>query len=260
MNFIYIWKYNLLSALSYRVSFLMQTGFMIINNIFFIYIWYLFFQRFHTIGWLTFEEYIPLFAFFGMLFAFVYIFAGGFQYINQRIRNGEIDSELLLPGSLLLRLCTSSISISAIGDAIFSIVVLFVLTPNIITPFFLFKFFFMGILGGITFLGIAIVYHSLAFYIRSSSRIAENASDAIFGPSFYPQSIFEWSAMKIIYLTVFPAFFITYYPYNFLMNSMDVSSLLLTIFGVVFFFSFGSFVFYHGLRRYESGNIVQVRV
>ena len=257
--FFSIWKYSFLSVIAYRTSFLMQSGFMILNDIFFLYIWYLFFQRFHTIGGLTFEQYIPLFAFFGILYALAHIFAEWYEHINRKIRDGALDSELLLPGALLPRLLLSSVSASAIGDLIFSIAVLFILTPNIVTPFFLFKFLVMGIFGAITFLSATIVYHSLAFFMRSSERIADNSGDVILGPSFYPQSIFEGSVLKIIYLTVFPTFFITYYPYNFLMNSMDMNSLLLTIIGSIFFAAFASFVFYRGLRRYESGNIVQVR-
>ena len=54
------YKYNLLSAMEYRISFLVLVVFMIINDCFLLMIWYFFFERFHTIRGMTFEQFIPL--------------------------------------------------------------------------------------------------------------------------------------------------------------------------------------------------------
>ena len=48
---------NLLSAMEYRWAFIVQIGFMMLNNTFMLVIWYLFFAKFGTIAGLDFPTY-----------------------------------------------------------------------------------------------------------------------------------------------------------------------------------------------------------
>ncbi len=56
-NFFRIVLANLLSSMEYRWAFVTQIGFMMLNNVFLLVIWYLFFEKFGSIAGLDFETY-----------------------------------------------------------------------------------------------------------------------------------------------------------------------------------------------------------
>ena len=58
-----LWKYSLRGCLEYRISFLMQTGFMILNNGIMLGVFILFFAHFKTIGGMTFDTWLPFYVF-----------------------------------------------------------------------------------------------------------------------------------------------------------------------------------------------------
>lgn len=121
------WKYNILSAMEYRISFLMQIIFMVINDLFFLFIWYMFFQKFPVIRGMNFQDFIPLLSIFVCIFAFMHVFFNGWGKVAFNIANGGLDNYLLLPGNPLLRILTSSMDVSAIGDFFYGIGILFLL-------------------------------------------------------------------------------------------------------------------------------------
>ena len=56
------------------MSFLMQAGFMILNNTSWVAVVFLFFTHFKTIGGMTFEAWIPFYVFTVMVFGVVHTF------------------------------------------------------------------------------------------------------------------------------------------------------------------------------------------
>lgn len=80
------WKYGFLSIFAYRKSFFMQAGFMMINNCFILLVFVLFFQKFGTIGGMTFADYVPFFGFQVMLFGVVHGLFMGHDDISLFIR------------------------------------------------------------------------------------------------------------------------------------------------------------------------------
>ncbi len=46
LNYFRLIRANVLSAMEYRWAFVMQVGFMMLNNLFMLLIWYLFFRKF----------------------------------------------------------------------------------------------------------------------------------------------------------------------------------------------------------------------
>lgn len=122
-NYFRIFAANMLSAMEYKAAFLMQSSFMAVNNAFIVFVWYVFFQKFGTIGGLDFGHYIILQALMGLAFGLQQLLFGGCWSIAYKIRDGGLDSELLLPGSPLLRILMSKTDISAVGDICFALVV-----------------------------------------------------------------------------------------------------------------------------------------
>lgn len=164
------YKYNLLSAMEYRVSFIVMVVFMILNDCFFLSIWYFFFQKFPVIRGVRFEELLPLICIFVLIFAFMHILFNGYRKISSMISEGQLDNGLLLPGNLLLRTITSSLDTSAIGDLIYAFLLLFLL-PHV-TIVFVLKMILFAFLGTLVFTGFMITIHSLSFRFGNIGEFA----------------------------------------------------------------------------------------
>ncbi len=127
---------NLLSAMEYRWAFVTQIGFMMLNNVFLLVIWYLFFQKFGTIAGLDFQTYTLYQAMLALTFGIHFFFFMGSWDIASKIRDGGLDSELLLPGSPLLRVVMGRSETSAIGDTFYGLLIFAIFSPNLSFPSF----------------------------------------------------------------------------------------------------------------------------
>ncbi|MDD3119968.1 MAG: ABC-2 family transporter protein [Candidatus Gracilibacteria bacterium] len=211
-----IWKLNILSCIEYRASFLIQVVGMFLNDIVLIYMWYLFFQKFQTIGGLTFNEYIPLVSLMCIVFAWLSILFGGYWKISELIVNGGLDSYILLPKNILFKIISSVLYVSAIGDLFFGLALLIFLYKA--SLFFILKILALSLIGSFAMLGFMVFFQSLSFFIGSSRELSRAVFDAILGPSFYPPKIFEGTFLKIVFMTVIPVFFTTFLPYKLAMD------------------------------------------
>ena len=79
----------------------------------------------------------------------MHIFLYGSRKIGEMIMNGSLDAHLLLPKNILLRILSSGFSITAIGDLIYGIGLLFLVKD--LTPIFIVKVIFVSICAGIIF-------------------------------------------------------------------------------------------------------------
>lgn len=237
------------------MSFLVLVVFMVINDSFFLAIWYFLFQKFPIIRGVNFEQFIPLLSMFVLIFAIMHIFFRGCHFISRMISEGQLDNHLLLPGNLLLRILASSLDTSAIGDLLYALLLLF-LIPNI-TILFVIKLFVFAFIGTITFTGFMIIIHSLSFSFGNLGEFSRAAFEGVLGPSHYPPSIFEGSFLKVVFMTILPVYFVGFLPYELLMN-FNWTGFIILVTTSIGFFSLGVFIFYRGLRRYESGNMMGV--
>ncbi|MBD0302588.1 MAG: ABC-2 family transporter protein [Tolypothrix sp. T3-bin4] len=75
--------------------------------------------------------------------------------------------------------------------------------------------------------------------------------------STYPATLFEgW--VKLLLYTLIPAGFVTYLPIAAL-RQLSLIHTILAVAGAVAVLFVGAGVFYHGLRRYSSGNLMEMR-
>lgn len=121
------------------------------------------------------------------------------------------------------------------------------------------RFLLAALLGSAIFLGIMIFYNSLGFFMSSAEGISESARMGIFGSSLYPSASFSgW--IRIVYLTVFPTFWVVFFPYEFVISSWNLSLLGMCLVAACFFLLLGITTFRIGLKRYESGNLMVTNV
>nr|MDD3719868.1 ABC-2 family transporter protein [Candidatus Gracilibacteria bacterium] len=254
---LYLWKLNLLSLMEYKLSFFLQVGFMIVNDFLFAFLWYLFFLKFKTIGGLIFNDFLLLFSIMTMVFGLMHVFFGGFNKIGIMIEEGKLDSQMLLPKNLFFRLLAGSMMTAAIGDIFFSFILMTMIEG--INIYMIFKILILSLIGVAVFLGFMMIFVSLSFFIGSSKSIVKGVFEAILGPTHYPPGIFEGTFLKFVFMTVIPAFYIVFLPFE-LIKNFSLNGFLQLLLGSIIFFGLGYFTFYKGLKRYESGNMININI
>ncbi|MCL5411242.1 MAG: ABC-2 family transporter protein [Patescibacteria group bacterium] len=249
-------KLSILSAMEYRMSFLTQVIGMVINDIGLILVFFILFQKFPSINGWHFRDTMLLFAIQTVNFSLVMIFARGVHRLGRSITRGELDYYLAFPKNVLWHACVSRTDISAIGDFAFGIVVFF-LAGNVslekMATFALVSFLTAWML-----FNFSVVVQSVTFFVGNFEEAAEQMFHALLGFSFYPQNVFH-GLLKLIMLTVLPAFFITTLP-NQVVQKFDLQILLLMFIFCIFSFLLAIFIFKKGLRHYESGNLINVNM
>ncbi len=249
-------KLSILSAMEYRVSFFVQVFGMFVNDIAFIVMWLIFFQKFPSINGWQFQDTVMLFALTTVNFAIVMIFARGAFELSRTIARGELDYYLSFPKNVLWHVLVSKTEISAIGDLLFGLIIFFFSGNISLEKIGLFVV--IGILTALIFLNFIIITQSITFYVGNFEEAAEQMFHALLGFAFYPQTAF-YGALKIVMLTIIPAFFITTLPVQ-LIQKFNLQLFLILIGFWIFTTIIATVIFKRGLRRYESGNLINVKM
>lgn len=257
LSFISIYiKTNLAAAMEYRGSFISQIIFMIINNFMLLFFWWVLFGNINTLNGWNFTHILLLYAISSGAFACQALLFGGSFQISNMIANGHLDYYLVLPKPTLLHVLISRSQASAWGDLIFSVLVFgYTVAWNPGQLIWVPVFF---ITGGLVMTSFAVIVHSLSFWLGHSSGLASQLYEALLSFSLYPEGIFSGTVRVILY-TVIPAAFVSYIPVGIISgwNSYGLALLVLVTTSIVLL---AKWVFYKGLKRYESGNLLVVQI
>jgi len=249
-------KSSILSAMEYRVSFITQIVGMIFNDTALIGVWIIFFARFPAINGWDLHDMMLLFATGTSAFALTMIFARGAMDLAKTISRGELDHFFAFPQNILWHATASKTDISGIGDLLFGVGMFFFSGYANIAHSLLFVL--VTVAGTLVFYSFLVVAQSLAFYVGNFEDAAEQLYYALIGFTLYPPSVFS-GALKIITLTILPAFFMAVLPAQLIANfSWLLVGLLLGFTAVIT--AFATWFFNRGLRRYESGNLISVKM
>ena len=246
---------NLSSAMEYRAAFISQTVGMMVNDAMVLVFWWLFFQRFPLVGSWTLQDVLRLWGVVAVAFGLAMGIFGNCPRLAFMIARGQLDYYLALPKDALLHALVSRMSSSAWGDVLFGVVAF--LVAGGLSPLKLLLFLALACAGCAVYVAYSVLVGSLAFWFGNAETLASQSSAALINFSTYPGSIFQgW--VKLLTFTLLPAAFIGHVPVDQLRNPS-----LLPILGV-FAFAAGSSAlaagaFRFGLRRYQSGNLVQLQ-
>lgn len=251
-----VWKSNLLSAMEYRVSFLLQVFGMMLNDFMYFVIWIIFFERFKDVrGWGLQDMYIT----YGVLasaFGLMSLLFGNAMYLSDIINKGRLDYYLSLPRPVLLHTLSSRLIASGMGDLTYGFVS-YALSGTL-TPDGLLRFILAMLLAAVIFTAFFILIQSLAFWFGMVSNLVGLAFNALITFGIYPTTIFDNYA-KLILFTVIPAALVGAVPAEFI-SAASWQSLAELLAGALIFLVVATTVFRIGLRRYESGSAIQVEV
>ena len=255
----FFWTYvaaNFAVALEYRVAFFMQILGMIINDSTWVLFWWIYFTRFQVLGggWGV-EDVLMLWAIVAAAFGLATGFFGNVLGLAEIISLGKLDYYLSLPKNVLLHVLVSRMDVAAWGDLLFGTgLFLLFLRPG---PDRLAIFLLMAVCSAIIFLSLNIMWQSLAFWLGNAEGLASQMWQALITFSTYPEPLFK-GFVKALLFTVLPATFLSHIPVS-LIRSPDPMLILGEVAFALALLALSIFVFYRGLRRYESGNLMVAR-
>jgi ABC-2 type transport system permease protein len=248
-------RLNLNAQLEYRGAFLSQVVAMFLNDGVWVVFWALFFTRFPVLrGWGV-KDVITVWAMAASGFGLAYAIYGNALNLASLIAQGQLDVWMLYPRALLPHLLLGKMNATAWGDALFGYVVYMVF----VRPDLVHAILFVGLSLSVAllFVGFGVFSASLSFFLGNSAGLTEQWRNAMLSFSTYPAILFE-GTVKLLLFTLIPAGFVTYLPIQAL-RELSLLDTALAVAGALAVLAAGVGIFYIGLRRYESGNLMEMR-
>ena len=244
-------KYGLMREMINKASFIMNIAFMILNNASFIIQWIVIYSLKEDVGGYTFNQILLLWAIAASTYGFSHFIFKKSYSLSDLITNGKLDSFLVQPKNVLISVITTDVEVSALGDILYGYIVL-VISGLTVTKFLLFTLF--TITGSIIITDIAVLLGSLSFWLGKSDMIADTGNSLMTNFATYPDGIFK-GISKILLLTVIPLGLTAYFPV-WIMTKFDLRLTLIIICITALLTVLTFVVFYRGLRRYSSSNLM----
>ena len=247
-------RINLNAQLEYRGAFISEAVAMFINDGFWVAFWVIFFDRFPVVeGWSR-NDVLMLWAVTAAGYGIAYAVMGNAAHLAGVIVNGQLDLWLLHPREVLSHLLLGRTVATAWGDAAFGYLVYLIFVRPDLAHFGL--FILMTLSAALVVIGFGVMSASLTFYIGNGTMLAEQWRFAMISFATYPETLFS-GVVKTLLFTVIPAGFVSYVPVHAL-RELSLWYAGAAILGAIAITTVGVTVFYIGLRRYESGNLISM--
>lgn len=253
--FLYIQKSNLKTAFLNKSDALVNVLMMTINNLSFVFMWWIIFQNKGTINGWEFGEMALLFSIVNNSFAFFALFTRGTQLLPELIDNGNLDNFLVTPQNSLFLIATSESTFANWGDFVTGFLMFFLSGYISWSGFGI--MLLCSFMAFILLFSVRLLLSSLSFFISDSQRLGDNIFISLLTFASQPSSIFTgW--YKVIFLTILPAGLLSLVPVN-LIKNFNWTDFIFFILATMFFFLLSIFAFKKGLKHYSSGNRFGVR-
>ena len=248
-------KYALMREMLNKTTFVTNILFMILNNASFIVQWIVLFSLRKSVGGYTLKQVLLLWGLAASTYGVAHFFFKKSFYLSETINNGKLDSFIVQPKNILLSAITTDVEPSAIGDIIYGYILLFIYGVN---TYNLLLFTLFSICGGFIITSISIILNSLSFWIQKSDIIAETGNNLMVTFATYPDGIFK-GITKIILYTIVPVGISVYIPIK-VISEFNIYLVLLVIATTILFITLAFRVFYSGLKKYSSSNLMVAKI
>ena len=244
-------KYALMREMLNKTSFIMNILFMIINNASFLIQWIILFSLKDNVAGYTFNQVLLLWGIGTGTYGFSHFFFRKAFSLSETIMHGKLDSYLVQPKSVLLAAITSDVEVAAIGDMLYGYIVLCIAGVTI-QRLFLFTLFM--VCGGTIMTAFAVILASLSFWIGRSDMIADTGNSMMVSFDTYPDGIFK-GIIKAILFTIIPVGITTYIPV-WVMTDFNIGLICVVVIATILVTLLAYMIFYKGLKRYSSTNLM----
>ncbi|MGV8141278.1 MAG: ABC transporter permease [Candidatus Woesearchaeota archaeon] len=246
-------KISIKTALEYRVNFIVQISSMILNDIVWMVFWLIIFNKFQQINGWNIKDMLLLYTVILTSYGITGVFFGNRSKIAISIVEGKLDYYMTLPKNILYHLLVSRSSWFSLGDLLLGIFLAILYIPLHQVPLFV----LLTLLSSIIILAFSVISGSLAFFMSNSEETCRTLNMGLISFASYPLSIYN-GMTRILIFFVIPAGFVSGIPVE-LLKSFSMEWLMYMIGFTVLITSVAAAIFYYGLRKYESGNLLYVR-
>lgn len=244
-------QYNIMREMVNKVTFLTNVGFMVLNDASILVQWFILFRLREDVGGYTLREVLMLWGLVAASYGLSHIlFARAFS-MSDLIIKGKLDAFLVQPKNVLLGVLTSETRVSAIGDLLYGMILVCACGPGM-GGFFLFLLF--TITGAVVFTAFALLLGSLSFWFVRMDILQSQLIMGIVNFGSYPDGIFQ-GVSRVLLHVLLPVGMALWLPSHVIVR-FD-GKMFLAVLGYAFLLSAAAVaVFYRGLRRYASGNLM----
>lgn len=248
-------KYALVRELLNKATFLSNIFFMILNNSCMIVQWIVLFSIKDNMGGYTFKQILLLWGIAAGTYGVSRFFFKKAFNLSETINSGKLDAYIVQPKNILLSTITTDIEVSAIGDMLFSLIVYFIYGFHIST-FILYLFF--CVTGGIMLTAISVILNSLSFWFQNADMVSDVGNSLMTNFATYPDGIFK-GMTKWLLFTLVPVGIASYIPVKVLIE-FHPYLLMINIGVCLLLIVLAYIIFYKGLKRYSSSNLMSARI
>lgn len=248
-------KYNIMREMVNKVTFLTNVVFMMLNNASILVQWFILFRLREDVGGYTMREILLLWGLVSASFGLSRIlFARAFS-LSELVIKGKLDAYLVQPKNVLVSVITSSTNISAIGDLLYGVGLACACGLRV-GGFFLFLLFIMT--GTVIFTAFGLFVGSLSFWFLRMDMLENEVVMGMISFCTYPDGIFRGVSRFVLYFVI-PVGMAVWHPVH-IIGGFDLK-MFITVLGYAGLLSAAAVaVFYRGLRRYSSGNLMEARL
>jgi len=246
-------KKNFQNAKELKSAFITSIIGMCLNNTAFIVLWFNFGAMIGNLnGWGPFDIF-GLYGFSTTSYGIVCTFFYGIYNLPTYISSGNFDKYLLTPKNILMKVATSSISTSAIGDLLFGLICFGIFA--IVSEFTFLQIMIsllLIVISTIIFFAFSLICMSISFYLMDGENISSGIYQMFLTPSLYHGGAFT-GVLRIIFVFIIPSLLLGAIPVE-LVKNMTLLNLVMILCLTIFWFVLSILFFYKSLKKYESNN------
>ena len=247
-------KKNFKNEKELKSSFIITVFGMAINNIAFIILWYYFGKTVGTInGWKPMDIF-GLYAFSAINYGLIVSLLDGIFEIPIYISSGTFDKYLTTPKNILLKVSTSSISTSALGDLLFGLIcyVIFAMYTHF-TIYQVLLSILLILITSVLYYSFSLICMSVSFYLMDGNNVSQGLYGIFLSNSLYHGGAFT-GILRFVFTFIIPSLVLGAIPVEIVKN-FSITSLLIVTLITIFWFVVSIIFFYKSLRKYESNNV-----
>jgi ABC-2 type transport system permease protein len=241
---------NLKASVALRGAFVVQVVFMALNNFTFFVFWWVLMRRVPALrGWRLGDIQV-LFGIVAAAFGLTVTLAGGVRHLGRFIDDGDLDTLLTQPRSVLAHALGLRLQPSGFGDLLSGIV--FIAWSGQVSWHMLPLVVGAIVASTLVITACGIVFFSLAFWLGKIETVARQLWELLITFSLYPEPLFG-GMLRLALFTVLPAGFVGYLPVR-VVHAPSLVNVAALVIGAGAYLAIAVLVFERGLRRYASGS------
>jgi viologen exporter family transport system permease protein len=241
---------NLKAALALRGAFALQAVFMALNNLTFFVFWWALMRHVTTLrGW-SLADIQVLFGIVAVAFGLTVTLAGGVRHLGRFIEDGDLDTLLTQPKSVLVHALGLRSQPSGFGDVLSGLI--FIGWSGQVSWPSLPLVAAAVAASAVVVLATGIMFFSLAFWFGKVDSVARQLWELLITFALYPEPLFG-GMLRLVLFTVLPAGFVGYLPAR-VVRAPSIADVALLATGSAAYLVLAMLMFDRGLRRYASGS------